>query len=73
MPLLMVSIRWITSLQGRSGIGDIHIISHGSSSSVALGDSIIDSAVLAAHAIQLETNGQSLTESGDILVSRRFD
>lgn len=55
-------------LQGRSGLDAIHIISHGSSGSVSLGSGVIDSAALAEHAIQLDTIGQALTESGDILL-----
>ena len=58
----------VASLQGRSGIDAIHIISHGSSGSVALGGSAIDSDALTAHASQLEAIGQSLIESGDILL-----
>ena len=58
----------VASLQGRSGIDAIHIISHGGSGSVTLGDSAIDNAALATHAIQLETIGQSLTTTGDILL-----
>jgi hypothetical protein len=55
-------------LLGRTGIDAIHIISHGSSGSVLLGSSAIDSAALATHASQLEAIGQSLTEAGDILL-----
>ncbi|WP_310448861.1 DUF4347 domain-containing protein, partial [Sulfuritalea sp.] len=58
----------VASLQGRSGIDAIHIVSHGSSGSVLLGSSVIDTAALATHASQLETIGKSLTESGDILL-----
>jgi len=63
----------VASLQGRSGIDANHILSHGSFGNVALGDSVIDSVVLATHAIQLETIRQSLTESGDIVLNRRID
>jgi hypothetical protein len=55
-------------LQGRTGIDALHIISHGSSGSVLLGSSVIDSAALATHASQLHSIGQSLTESADILL-----
>ena len=55
-------------LQGRSGIDAIHIISHGSSGSVSLGSSVIDSAALDTHAGQLAVIGQSLTETADILL-----
>jgi pimeloyl-ACP methyl ester carboxylesterase len=55
-------------LLGRTGIEAIHIISHGSSGSVLLGSGVIDGTALDTHAVQLEAIGQSLTESGDILL-----
>ena len=55
-------------LQGRSSLDAIHIISHGSSGSVSLGNSVIDSAALATHASQFDSIGQALTASGDILL-----
>ncbi len=55
-------------LQGRSGLDAIHIISHGSSGSLTLGNGIIDTDALASHDGQLESIGKSLTENGDVLL-----
>ncbi|RDE50396.1 MAG: DUF4347 domain-containing protein, partial [Candidatus Accumulibacter meliphilus] len=56
------------NLHGQTGIDAIHIISHGSSGGVSLGNSLIDRKALTTHTVALATIGQALTESGDILL-----
>jgi VCBS repeat-containing protein len=56
------------SLQGRTGIDAIHIISHGSSGTITLGSGVIDIAALSTRASQLEAIGRALVKSGDILL-----
>ena len=54
-------------LQGRTGIDAIHVICHGSQGALYLGDTVIDSGVLASHQSQLASIGGALTPEGDIL------
>ena len=56
------------ALAGRSGLDSIQIISHGSSGSVLLGSSAIDTQSLAVHSDQWAQIGAALTVTGDILL-----
>jgi glyoxylase-like metal-dependent hydrolase (beta-lactamase superfamily II) len=53
------------SLAGRSDIDAIHILSHGDTGQVQLGNGWIDSADVASHADLLAAIGNSLSERGD--------
>jgi hypothetical protein len=55
-------------LQGRSGIDALHIVTHGSEGEVGLGSLLLDSGTAATHAAQLQTIGQSLNQSADVLL-----
>uniref|UniRef100_UPI001177D3F7 Ig-like domain-containing protein n=1 Tax=Crenothrix polyspora TaxID=360316 RepID=UPI001177D3F7 len=55
-------------LQGRTGIDNIQIVSHGDDGELFLGNTIVNNANLAAYSSQLEQIGQSLTANGDILL-----
>ncbi|WP_296217862.1 DUF4347 domain-containing protein, partial [Pseudomonas sp. UBA2684] len=55
-------------LEGREGIDAIHILSHGDSGKVKLGDTWLDSAQIAANSALLADIGRSLDSSGDILL-----
>lgn len=59
----------VSSLQGRSDIDAIQVISHGSSGDVSLGNAVFNRLELLTHASKLEAIGQSLTDTGDILLS----
>jgi Ca2+-binding RTX toxin-like protein len=56
------------TLQGRHGIDAIHILSHGSTGEVQLGNLLLSSANLDAHADVLATIGEALSANGDILL-----
>ncbi|MDQ6434886.1 DUF4347 domain-containing protein [Mesorhizobium sp. LHD-90] len=56
------------ALAGRTGIDAIHIVSHGDEGTLLIGDSLLNSGNIAAHADALSGIGQSLTETGDILL-----
>ncbi|MDD1605124.1 MAG: DUF4347 domain-containing protein, partial [Methylococcaceae bacterium] len=51
-----------------SNLDAIHIISHGSTGSLLLGSSTMDSGNIADHASQLTSIGNALSDSGDILL-----
>jgi hypothetical protein len=51
-----------------SNIDAIHIISHGSSGSLLLGSTTLDSSNLSDYETQLTTIGNALTETGDLLL-----
>lgn len=55
-------------LSGKADIDAIHILSHGSDGTVLLGDSTLNSNTLSDYSALLGQIGQSLTESGDILL-----
>ncbi len=55
-------------LYGRTGIGAIHLVSHGSAGSLYLGSTSLNGQNLADHAGALQAIGQSLTPSGDLLL-----
>jgi Ca2+-binding RTX toxin-like protein len=56
------------ALAGESGVGAIHLVSHGSAGRISLGNTGIDAAGLARHAAALAQIGASLDEGGDILL-----
>ncbi|MBF0340560.1 MAG: DUF4347 domain-containing protein, partial [Magnetococcales bacterium] len=56
------------TLAGHSGIQAIHIVSHGSSGYLALGNSELDVVNLEDHAHALQEWGTALTENADILI-----
>ncbi|WP_020680921.1 DUF4347 domain-containing protein [Marinobacterium rhizophilum] len=56
------------TLAGREGIDAIHILSHGDSGQVKLGNDWLDSADISTHSYLLSAIGQSLSEDGDILL-----
>jgi uncharacterized delta-60 repeat protein len=51
-----------------SGLNAIHIISHGSTGSLLLGSSVLNSEVLASYSKELKQVGSSLSATGDILL-----
>ncbi|CAN7347961.1 Ig-like domain-containing protein [Massilia sp. LjRoot122] len=55
-------------LAGRSGLGAIHLVGHGASGLLQLGDVSIDAAYLKDNAAALAEIGAALVEDGDILV-----
>src|SRR5690554_2463544 len=55
-------------LEGRSGIDAIHILSHGDTGKIRLGDGWLDSGTLAANQAPLSAIGAALSENGDILL-----
>ncbi|MDD1616027.1 MAG: DUF4347 domain-containing protein [Methylococcaceae bacterium] len=55
-------------LEGRSGIDNIQIISHGNQAALHLGNEILTNDNLADHTDELATIGKSLTVNGDILL-----
>ncbi len=55
-------------LQGRSGIGAIHIIGHGSQGVMTLGSTTLGRDNLSDYSTQLDRIGQSLSSSGDLLL-----
>ena len=57
-----------TILAGRSGVASIHVISHGSAGLLLLGNATLDAGSLPGYEDALAAIGNSLTESGDILL-----
>jgi trimeric autotransporter adhesin len=55
-------------LQGRSDIGSIQIISHGSAGSIMIGSTTLTAENISQYSGQLQILGQSLSENGDILL-----
>jgi Ca2+-binding RTX toxin-like protein len=55
-------------LKGQAGYDALHIVSHGSEGTLFLGNSVIDGANLADYQSQLQSIGNSMTETGDILL-----
>ncbi|WP_170155466.1 DUF4347 domain-containing protein, partial [Sulfurisoma sediminicola] len=58
----------VASLHGRTGVDAIHIISHGSSGTLYLGDTALSQSNLNDYGSQLSTIGSALTETGDLLL-----
>jgi glucose/arabinose dehydrogenase len=56
------------ALANRSGVGAIHLISHGSESSLQLGNSFLAADTLADYSAQIQSWSQSLTTDADILL-----
>jgi uncharacterized repeat protein (TIGR02059 family) len=57
-----------THLQGRSGIGAVHILSHGSAGNVQLGSTALDASGLQARPELLARIGGALAADGDLLL-----
>ncbi|MBA6340003.1 DUF4347 domain-containing protein [Colwellia sp. MB02u-10] len=55
-------------LESKDEIDAIHIISHGSTGEISLGSSILNAENISLSSTALETIGESLTQSGDILL-----
>lgn len=55
-------------LKGREGLDAIHILSHGDTGKIQLGNGWLDSNAIAANQAQLSTIGAALSENGDILL-----
>ncbi len=55
-------------LAGRTDIGSIHIVSHGSAGTLYLGNEVITTESLSDYQAQLTAIGQALSETGDILI-----
>ena len=55
-------------LAGTDGISALHIVGHGSAGALVLGNGLVDTAALAAHADDLATIGRHLAPGGDILL-----
>lgn len=58
----------LESLKGRSGLDAIHIVSHGTSGGIVLGETTYSERDIAQHQAQMAAIGNSLTASGDILL-----
>ena len=58
----------VERLQGRSGIDAIYVISHGNVGAVHVGSIVLDSTNLEAYSEELARLGDTLTETGDILL-----
>ena len=57
------------AVEGREGLGSIHILSHGEAGEIELGTDVLTAATVAGeHADALRAIGASLSESGDILI-----
>ena len=56
------------ALAGYSGLDSIQIVSHGSAGTLYLGSTVLDQEGLSSFADQLRTIGDSLSETGDILL-----
>ncbi|MBU0946490.1 MAG: DUF4347 domain-containing protein, partial [Proteobacteria bacterium] len=56
------------TLAGYTNLEGVHILSHGSNSSLRLGDTTLDSDTLDEHADQLRQWGEALSEDGDLLL-----
>jgi hypothetical protein len=55
-------------LQGRNGVGAIHLISHGTPGTLSLGNSLVGHEYLAAHQQALRAMGEALAPSADVLI-----
>ncbi|MGD9971217.1 MAG: DUF4347 domain-containing protein, partial [Sulfuricurvum sp.] len=55
-------------LSNYSGLDAIHILSHGSIGSITLGGTVYNAETIVAYQAQLETIGNALSDSGDILL-----
>ncbi len=55
-------------LEGRTGIGAIHVISHGSQGALYMGSTVLDGGNLSFYGSELARIGHSLTPTGDILL-----
>ncbi len=55
-------------LEGAEGIDAIHVLGHGSQASATLGTATLDTNSIDAYASDLQQIGQSLTETGDLLL-----
>lgn len=55
-------------LNGRTGIDNIQLVSHGHDGELYLGDSVVSNANLSSYSTQLAQIGQSLSADGDILL-----
>ncbi|AGX88355.1 DUF4347 domain-containing protein [Candidatus Symbiobacter mobilis] len=58
----------VASLNGRSGIDALHVISHGSQGSLYLGNTVLNNGNLSGYLSQLASIGGALTDTGDILL-----
>ena len=58
----------VARLQGRNGIDAILVILHGSQGALYLGSTMLNSEGLASNDVQLAAIGNSLTDTGDILL-----
>ena len=58
----------LDALSGRTGLGSIQILSHGSTGQLQLGSSLIDSNYLSTYASSFATLGSSLGADGDVLL-----
>lgn len=56
------------TLAGRTGIGAVHVVSHGGAGYLTLGAGVVDTASLAAHAAQMDVIRAALTDSADLLL-----
>ncbi|MBI5900197.1 MAG: DUF4347 domain-containing protein [Rhodocyclales bacterium] len=56
------------AVAGRSDLAAIHIVSHGSEGTLYLGNDILDSSTVGAHATALAEIGGALSNTGDILL-----
>jgi len=55
-------------LQGRSGIGALHVLSHGSHGRLHWGTTVLDAGNAPGHADMLRSIGTTLAEDGDVLL-----
>ena len=55
-------------LSDYSDLGAIHLVSHGASASLKLGDAILDRAYLQTHASEVSSWGSALAPDGDLLI-----
>ncbi|MDP7033294.1 MAG: DUF4347 domain-containing protein, partial [Planctomycetota bacterium] len=55
-------------LEGRTELDAIHIVSHGSVGQAHLGNGVLNSSTIGGYASQLASIGNSLSESGDLLL-----
>ncbi|KAA3654257.1 MAG: DUF4347 domain-containing protein [Proteobacteria bacterium] len=56
------------ALAGRNGIGAIHLVTHGADGQLALGNTTLDSAALAARATAIAAWGNALSDDADLLL-----
>ncbi|MFC4260927.1 DUF4347 domain-containing protein [Marinobacter lacisalsi] len=58
----------VAALEGQQGIDAVHVLSHGDVGELKLGTLTLNGDNLSDHASTLETLGQSLSESGDVML-----